>query len=54
MYGMKLILHKIKLTAKNIYHITHKLIESGPIRICDFVGTGIALLEEFCHCPVSL
>ena len=29
---------------------SHNLIGSGTIRRCDFVGTGMTLLEEVCHC----
>ena len=30
--------------------IIHKLTGSGAIRRCGFVGVGMALLEEVCHC----
>ena len=28
----------------------YNLIGSGAIRRCGFVGVGVALLEEVCHC----
>lgn len=32
----------------------HKLIRSGMIRRCGFVGMGVALLEEMCPCRGGL
>ena len=29
---------------------SHNLIGSGTIRRCGFVGVGMTLLEEMCHC----
>ena len=32
----------------------HNLIGSGTVRRCGFVGVGIVLLEEACHCENRL
>lgn len=33
---------------------SHIPIVSGPIRRCGFVGTGMTLLKEICHCRGGL
>ena len=33
---------------------SHKLIGSGTISRCGFVGVSVALLEEVCHCGGGL
>ena len=32
----------------------HNLTGSGSIRSCGFVGVGVTLLEEVCHCGDGL